>query len=126
MWASSRAALRADTMKRRGRPTRRPVDNYRPGLLIGIFPADHVALSVVDNGTTSVRTRADAEGQKRSDTTDDADNHENDADGVQIDTVLIGIHGDSKVENCAHREHDQADDESTSHCNLLHIGLAHA
>jgi hypothetical protein len=58
-------------------------------LLVGLLATDDIPIPVIDHGAVAVDAAGTkAEEEERSEATNDADDHENDTDRIEIDPVL--------------------------------------
>jgi len=73
---------------------------------VGVVPTNHVSLSVVNNRPVSPHARGQARDQ-RQDGSDCSHDHQDDADRVNVESVLVRICRDGEIQNCSNsKDHD--------------------
>jgi hypothetical protein len=81
---------------------------------VGVVSADDVASTIVYHRAMAAKVGAQ-QPNKRQYSPYSSDNHKNDANGVNIESVLVRTHGDREIQNSTDREGDDACYQSTNH-----------
>ena len=74
---------------------------------VGVFSTDDVSSAIVNNGAMAPKAGTQ-QSNKGKDCANSADDHQDHSDGMKIESVLIRICSERKIENCPHRECDNA------------------
>jgi hypothetical protein len=92
---------------------------------VSVVSTNHVALSVINGGPVTPRAVKGKESDERKDSSNSPDNHQDDPDGVNIETMLIGTGRHRKIEHRSHRKGDNARYKSTGHDCLHSVSWIH-
>ena len=76
-------------------------------LAVGVFAADNVSLTVVDDRSMPSHARRHHD-YERENSSHRADDHQNDTHGMNIETVLKRVHRQGESKYCSHREYHDA------------------
>jgi hypothetical protein len=73
---------------------------------VGVVPTNYISLSVVNDCPVSTHARAQNRYQRQSGSNCSHD-HQDDADRVDVESMLVGIHRDGEIQNCSNsKDHD--------------------
>jgi hypothetical protein len=83
-----------------------------------VSPHD-IPFAIIDRGAVTARSAHYGKSDQRQDRPDGADNHENDPDIVNVESVLVWPNGNSEVENGSNCDSDNTGYKSSGHSDHL-------
>jgi len=82
---------------------------------VRVIPPNDIALTVIHNRSMTTGASSRKHGQEGENCSHRADDHQDDADRMDVESVLVGADGHRKIKNCSYRECNDAGYKSTSH-----------
>jgi hypothetical protein len=85
------------------------------GLDVRVVPTDYVATSIIHGGPVPAWAAADKKSEQRKDRSHQANDHQNNAHGMYVESMLIWPGGNGEIKHRSDSESNDARYKSTSH-----------
>jgi hypothetical protein len=72
---------------------------------VGVVPTKHISLSIVNHCPVSMHPRAQTRDQRK-DGSDCSHDHQDDADRVNVESVLVGVRRDGEIQDGSNSKYD--------------------